>query len=675
MTEDAPFTLTRRDLFATTGGVLSAVRTLAAGTISAEVLPENNEVPHPAKPRHRPQWWREDGLVMAGLDWESMLIRLRGGNPNFPQAFVSYDENVAIWRHEHSRKIAVRLKEMGFNFVMIPLYKGGGLKTERNSMEDAKQFTAVCHELGLRVGCYMFSGTVLYESMLAEIPEAKDWFILDHDGKYATYEPWYFRRWVNRGHPGFQAHLRQVVQFAVEEAKMDLLHFDNYYIGPGYEEYSVRQFREYLGKKYSPAERARRFGFTELSHIQPPPAPPQVDVYNGDPLYQDFVDYRCEALSDTYRDLADYARSLNPEVVVECNPGEYMGELNTSLGIGSADHARLIGWGNAYWDEGQPTVLEDGVMTSHFRSHIIGRQFNNMVFHYTGDRVAIAESMANNLQCLGCPAWVTGDEVMPSTILYTSDAKQFEPGVMESIRFFHDHQQYYRDADPVSDVAVLNTFANTAYGPAVTRKKWAALTQSLYQGKIPFTLISDPLPRDLSRFRVVVLADLALISEGLLSGVRSYVQQGGGLVMTGQAASMDEHGYPRKQTTVAELFAEPLKDKTLHAKPGKGRAVYVPQILIPEKFRPGMLPTNRAELLEAVNWAANGPLQVEVTAPDNVTMNLYSQPSGDRILHLVNYDKKKPAKDIKVVLQLSSPKPVPSVKVLSPDFEPTNPGD
>lgn len=606
---------------------------------------------------------------MVGLDWESLLIRVRGGNPNFPQAFVSYEENIAIWQHEHSRKIAVRLKEMGFNFVMIPLYKGGGLKAERNSMEDAKQFTAICHDLGLRVGCYTFSGTVLYESMLAETPEAHDWFILDRDGKYSTYEPWYFRRWVNRSHPGFQAFLRQVVRFAVEEAKMDLLHFDNYFIGPGYEEYSVQQFRHYLSQKYTPAERTRRFGFTEVSHIQPPPAPPQVDVYNGDPLYQDFIDYRCEALSNTYRDLADYARSLNPEIVVECNPGEYIGELNTSLGIGSVDHNRLIGWGNAYWDEDQPATLKDGVMTSHFRSQIIGRQFNNMVFNYTGDRVAIAESMANNLQCLGCAAWVTGEEIMPSTILYDSEAKEFDPAVLASIRFFHDYQHYYRDADPLSDVVVLNTFSNTAYGPAVTRQKWTAFTQTLYQGKIPFTLMSDRLPGDLSRVRVVVLADLALISDDLLAAVRSYVQQGGGLVMTGQAARCDEHGYPRKVPGLAELFTEPLKDRVVQAKPGRGRAIYVPHITTPDKFRVGMLPQNHAQLLEAVNWAANGPLQITVRAPEAVTMNLYSHPSGRRMLHLVNYDKKRPVQEIEVTLRLPSEKQVSSARLLSPDFD------
>ena len=52
-------------------------------------------------------------------------------------------------------------------------------------------------------------------------------------------------------------------------------------------------------------------------------------------------------------------------------------------------------------------------------------------------------------------------------------------------------------------------------------------------------------------------------------------------------------------------------------------------------------------------------------------MSLYSQPSGRRILHLVNYDTKHSATEIAVTLQLPSERPIYSVNLLSPDFERT----
>lgn len=628
----------RREFLAGTGSMLVAPALVEGMTRSGPGTSARAASIAQTEPVHqeRPAWWHENGLVMAGIDWEPLLPRLRAGSWDLSEVHMDYDEKMALWRSEHSEDLARRVQQMGFNFVMIPMYKGGGLDAEHESMEDAKRFTKVCHGIGLRVGCYTFGGTILYEPMLAEDPDARDWFTMDHNGNYVPYGSLYFRRFANRNHPGFRNLAQEIVHFAAKEAEVDLIHFDNYTMGPGYEPYSVQDFRRYLSNKYTPEQRRHRFGFRAMDYIVPPPAPPRPDRYNGDPLYRDFVDYRCEVMENTYRDLAKYARSLNPEVVVELNPDGYRGVLSSSLGIGAVDHTRTIQWGGAYWDESPSSRMEDDVMVSHFRSAMMGQYFGNMVFDYTADRVPIAESMANNLQCLGCPAWVTGNKIAPYRSRYSST--EFDPAVLKSIHFFHQYQEYYRDAKPVADIGVLNTYANTAYGPTISRNCWAGFTQALYQGKTPFALVPDSAPGNLSRFRVLVLADLALISDSLLENVRSYVNQGGGLVVTGQSALFDDQNFRRKRAGLADLFSASLASQVLRAKPGHGRAVYVPKITLPANFHLGMLPENQAELLEATRWAAGSPLSVEVTAPATVTMSLYIQPSGRHVLHLVNYD-------------------------------------
>lgn len=664
--------VSRREFLGVTGGLITTLPALASDAAGAQGgVPNPHSAATLAHPwrQNRPAWWREEGVVMAGVDWESLLTRLRAGSWDFSQSHLSYDQKMAVWNQEHSEELARRLKEMGFNFAMIPLYKGGGLKAERPSMDDARTFTQICHRLGIRVGCYSSSGTILYETMLAEHPEAKDWLTLDRSGKSVTWGPLYYRYWANRIHPGFRAILREVVHFAVVEAKVDLVHFDNYVMGPSYEPYSVNEFRAYLKKKYSTQELAQRFGYAEVDYMQPPPPPPTPDRYNGDPLYQDFIDFRCESMARTFRELADYGRSLNPEIVMEFNAGGYDGELISSLGIGTVDHTSMLPWGGAFWDEGKPSRLQDGVLHSHFRTYLMGRYYNNMVFNYTAEPVAMAECMANNLQCLGCPSWVTGDQIDAASVMTNPAAKDFPPTVLASIRFFHRQQQHFRDTETIADVGVLNTYANTAYGPQITRHGWAAFTQALYQGKVPFAIVPDRHPGDLSRFRVLALPDLASISDDLLKAVRSYVHAGGAVVITGQTAHFTEHGVQRKQAGLADLFAEPLGNAVLHATPGKGRAVYIPQIVLPGEYRLGMQPDNRAELLEAVRWAAVDPLQVEIKAPETVTMNLYAQPSGHRILHLVNYDEANPARDIEVTLRLPEGKSGATVTLLSPDVE------
>jgi hypothetical protein len=120
---------------------------------------------------------------------------------------------------------------------------------------------------------------------------------------------------------------------------------------------------------------------------------------------------------------------------------------------------------------------------------------------------------------------------------------------------------------------------------------------------------------------------------------------------------------------LARLFTEPLGDKPLTSSPGKGRAIYVPRVVIDEQSELGVLPENRRELLEAVRWAAGGPLQVEVKAPETVTMSFYVQPSGRRLLHLVNYDEGHPVSKIEVILQLPSENRAASVSLVSPDLD------
>jgi hypothetical protein len=139
--------------------------------------------------------------------------------------------------------------------------------------------------------------------------------------------------------------------------------------------------------------------------------------------------------------------------------------------------------------------------------------------------------------------------------------------------------------------------------------------------------------------------------------------------MTGVATQFDEHSHRRERAALADLFTEPLGDKPLTSTPGKGRAIYVPRVAISEKSEIGVLPENRRELLDAVRWAAGGPLQVEVKAPETVTMSFYVQPSGRRLLHLVNYDEGHPVSNIGVILQLPAEKRVVSVSLISPDSD------
>ena len=205
--------------------------------------------------------------------------------------------------------------------------------------------------------------------------------------------------------PEYLDYLEKIVRYAVEEVKTDFIHFDNFDLNPEPDschcERCVRGFREFLGRKYTPAQRRERFGFENVDYVNPPRwdlrNPPQRMEIIFDPAIQEWIDFRCQVMSDALYRMAKVAKSLNPEVAIEVNPhGITGGNRAWERGL---DHARFLKHTELFWTEERnlPAWLEDGRLISTIRSYKLGRAFGNIVLTYTaGQESAIAECLAFN---------------------------------------------------------------------------------------------------------------------------------------------------------------------------------------------------------------------------------------------------------------------------------------
>lgn len=572
----------------------------------------------PAQRLDRPLWLQEEGLTIAG-SWESIAYRHRANG--------KVDQLLEKLRKEQSLETALELKRLGYNVAIIPLYKGWGFTAERAGMEAARRFTEVCHKAGLKVGVYVFSGTVNYETILGDIPSAREWFALRPDQTRIFYSNKYYRPWVNRSHPGVRRHLRELVRYAIEEAHVDLLQFDNYFIGPGYEPATLSAFREYLKRRYTNAGRKRRFGFETVDFIElPPPLTPDSD-YRADPLFRDFVDFRCETLAETFTELSQYARKLNPGIALCINLHPYRGNVWVDpLGLPSVDHTLFLGNAHMFWAEGYPSKLDGGKLDTRFLSHKLGRQFGASVLQYTGEPVAMAESLALGLNTLGCSAWFEGGEFRPAP--FSEEGTPLDKDVLGLMRMHRENAPLYRAAEEIADVAVLHTHESDAFARSESRARTSAFEQLLYQSRIPFAVVSGRFPGDLKRYRVVALAGVDLISDRLVALLREYVAGGGRVLIAGAAGGFDGD-YHRRETRLATLLG----------------AVEAPEVQLSDD---AALPVNRADLLAALKRAMGRPYQVEVTGPDTLAMAVYRLKDGTRTVHLVNYHPARPARNIVV---------------------------
>jgi hypothetical protein len=627
----------------------------------------------------RPAWLSSTPLVLVS-NHDSMPIfqRRRGGNPTWQEE---------DYEREHTEEAIEKLKDLGVTVVIVHFYKGFGLEAEGEHLEKARHLAAIIKKHGLRLGVYVGS-TIAYETFLLEKPEAEGWFVPDFLGRPVFYDDQTFRKRVYFMHPGYRDYIRRVLRIAEEDFKADLIHFDNTSMQaePAILQHplAVEQLRDFLRNKYSAEELKKRLGFSDIRYVLPPRYDRPMSVIN-DPLFQEWADFRCLTLSNYYAEMEDLLRGLNPEVAVESNPHSGISGRNTIWEQG-VDYPRLLSHMDAVWtEEGDAAgVGKDGILVSRIRTFKMASTLHNTLFVGTGGQggstLQMAESMAFGRQCLGDVGGLLAGYDLPA------DQRRY-------IRFFHQNFEHYRDVENVADVAVLHSFATMGFNndrPAVSTMLFE---QALIQGHVPFDIIFDDNLGDLSKYRVLVLADQECLNAEKLDLIRKFVQGGGGLVVTEHSSLYTEWRQRRREFGLKDLLkvdAPPwhgprtpeglLKIPPVRNPAGRGRVAYIPEVRPSIEKPPSArmtseywkLPVNWKELVDSVKWAAGGRLSLEVTAPLTVVTELMEQKQKRRILlHLLNYNvaQTTPVRGVEVSLQIPEKEKLMKVSLLSPDAE------
>jgi len=568
---------------------------------------------------------------MAG-SWEPLWFRIRrdagpasqtsGGTS--PRT-IPTDQELRDYREEHSPRTLARLKDLGVNFVMIHGYKGAGLDAEQQSLQDAVEFARRCREAGLHVGTYLDSGTLFHEQLNQEIPAARQWVVLDHNAQPIPYITARYRYFRDRNHPEGQAYYRRITKFAVEQIQADLLHYDNYIVGPGWDVNSIDRFQQYLRATFDEDVLAQH-------GIDPDTARPA--AAGSGLLQRAWQDYCCQSLADSYRDLSVYAKTLRADVLVECNPGGVRPVTRPPV-----DHGRIYPGGDAVWDESGPVGFRNGVLHSRIRTYKIARSMETMVFSYTPTALEMAESMAFNLDCLGVLCLFESSR-------FTARPGTRDPvpeGMSESVKFFRNRRNLLRDARVVADLAVLRSFPSQVFGPGSTAALTAAIEDKLILNRACFQILHENQLERLNHYRGLVLAGCAALSDEHVRTIRQFVETGGRLCVIGPLATHDEWMRPRPRPLLEDVPADRIRRVTAES-----------------------------DWLAAAAWAAGDPGTLSVTVGSgDPTPGLCLELTEDRdrrMIHLVNY-RSTPVNTVQVRLTLPAGRAVHQVAVAGPTHQ------
>jgi hypothetical protein len=629
------------------------------------------------------EWLTRNGMVDAGGTHEPHIFIVRRGGQRTDALETS--------RYQQSEELIRQLHNKGVEVFHTSLYKGFGMAAEKEGMEQTRDAVAIAHSYGMKADTYVQWGSMMYETFFAEEPRAEHWIERDIAGLPILLTYGYqqsFRYNPCFSHQEYIDYLKKVIRYAIVEVKTDFIHLDNFNLNAEPDSchcsLCVEGFRIFLRKKYSSKQLQERFGFENISFVNPPQwnrnnLPEKMEIIY-DPAFQEWVDFRCQLMADSLQQISEYAKSLNPEVAIEINPGGLNGENHTWMA--GVDHTRVLKFTESFCsEEDNPQAFHsDGRLVSKIRSYKLARAYNNvlLVSDLANNPVALAETLAFN-QTIGC---VGLDAILPLTEKY--------------IDYYRKNRDLYLESEDVAPVALFRSYASLTYHHAHAQLSAILTEQALIQSRIPFVLVFNEHLHSLADYKVLILPNSECLSDEQIALIRRYVEGGGGLVVTEQSGLYDEWRRTRSQPGLRGLvegqfsgaeYQEEVKSQlnspgtAVRKQAGRGRVVYLPSIEFdgalppPEPYftitnRFWKRPKNWQEIIDAVNWAAGDPLPFAVEGPEFLAANYTYQPRLQRyLIHLVNYNATNVplVKDVQVQVALPGGKRAARVTQYGPD--------
>lgn len=164
-------------------------------------------------------------------------------------------------------------------------------------------------------------------------------------------------------------------------------------------------------------------------------------------------------------------------------------------------------------------------------------------------RLWVAEGTANGMR-----PWVTKF----SGVLYD---RRWLPMVERIYDWHYKHERYLRNEMPLARVGLLYSEQTQGEHPGIAQGDRAedhvlGMYHALLESRVPFEMVHEAFltPDRLDRFKLLILADAAALSDAQCGAIRSYVERGGSVLATFASSLYDETGRRRDDFGLADLF-------------------------------------------------------------------------------------------------------------------------
>ncbi len=500
--------------------------------------------------------------VSAKVDFDSLSCRWTFGNHEPISMYRRAGNRVTggiqgsalwldQWHHWYDSEASARLmQDLGLNMLHSRFYKGMGWQYESRDFPNVKRFVENCHRHGIRVLAYVQFSTLYYETMLAEIPDLADWAAVDENGRKLTYHSAYYRWLPCVNAPGFEPYLKKVMRIALTEGGFDGIMFDNCHVPACYCPRCAALFREHLAREPNPEQ---RFGLPSVAHVSPPVRRPAYGEIQ-DPIYQQWIEFRCQRVAGLYGRLYRYAKSCKPSAIVSGNI-QAIRRANMA-GTAALNMADLGGCFDIFVSQsGNAPGLSGGAIINRVREMKLARALDTPILALCdGDAGVSPEAESKYVLALVEDA-VFGGIPTDRTVM-KPDREMVSSQLVASrrplLRRFNEMVRAGREglaAPSYAPLRVLYSRESLMFSEQAHRAVLSA-EEVLLRNHVPYGLLptaaSAPLhvPADC---QVLLVCDQRCLADAEVEALLQFARRGGRLIVTGESGAYDSWYRQRRE--------------------------------------------------------------------------------------------------------------------------------
>jgi hypothetical protein len=175
----------------------------------------------------------------------------------------------------------------------------------------------------------------------------------------------------------------------------------------------------------------------------------------------------------------------------------------------------------------------------------------------------------------------TANGMRPCFVKFGGDIydKRWMEAVAKVYEGYYKIENYLRNTAPMARVGIVySEQTDRNYGGKPWQQKSGdhldGFYHNLVENRIPFDMVNDRLltPDDLKRFKLLILPNIAALSDAQCKQIQAFVDNGGSVVATFETSLYDEEGKPRQDFGLASLFGVsydqkvegPMRNSYLH---------------------------------------------------------------------------------------------------------------